>query len=85
MTGLSKTDDSHDYKVSNIPANHEVGSPVKGTFLSGHSSKRSNQKDIICANIDDFQSPREVYKRNGELLEVIIILLSNHFLMATYM
>jgi hypothetical protein len=87
MTGLYKTDESHDdeCKVSKIPANHEVGSPVKGTFLSGHSSKRSNQKDIICANIDDFQSPREVYKRNGELLEVIIILLSNNFLMATYM
>ncbi|MCH88048.1 hypothetical protein A2U01_0008929 [Trifolium medium] len=59
MTGLYKTD--------------EVGSPVKGTFLSSHASARSNQKDIICANIDDFQSPREVYKRNGELLEALCI------------
>ncbi|PNY04245.1 hypothetical protein L195_g000661 [Trifolium pratense] len=64
MTGLYKTD--------------EVGSPVKGTFPSGHASARSNQKDIICANIDDFQSPREVYKRNGELLEALCINSTNH-------
>lgn len=65
MTGLHKTDDSHD--------NHEIESPVKGILPSGHASARSNSKDITCANIDDFQSPREIYKRNGELLEALCI------------
>ena len=65
MTGLHKTDDSHD--------NHEIESPVKGMLPSGHASTRSNSKDITFANIEDFQSPREIYKRNGELLEVVII------------
>lgn len=65
MTGLHKTDDSHD--------NHEIESPVKGMLPSGHASVRSNSKDITCANIEDFQSPREIYKRNGELLEALCI------------
>lgn len=72
MTGSHKTDESHDdeCKLSTGSANHEVGSPVKGMFPNGHASARSNQKDITCTNVAVFQSPREIYKRNGELLEV---------------
>lgn len=75
MTGLQNTHDSqHDEcKVSKISANHEAGSPVKGMSPSGHASPRSNQKDITCANIEDFKNPREIYKRNGELLEALCI------------
>ncbi|KAJ1378686.1 WD40/YVTN repeat-like-containing domain superfamily [Sesbania bispinosa] len=75
MTGLHKTDDSHDdeCKLGTRSSNHEVGSPVKGMSLSGHASARSNQKDINCMNIAVFQSRKEMYKRNGELLEALCI------------
>ncbi|XP_057454842.1 uncharacterized protein LOC130746287 isoform X2 [Lotus japonicus] len=75
MTGLHKTDDSRgdECKLSTGSSNHEVGSPVKGMFLSDHASARSNQKDITSMNIAVFQSPREMYKRNGELLEALCI------------
>lgn len=70
----NKTDESHDdeRKLSTRDANHEVASPVKGMLISGHASAKSNQKDIICMSSTVFQSPREIYRRNGELLEVII-------------
>nr|KYP54633.1 DmX-like protein 2 [Cajanus cajan] len=51
-------------------SNHEVGTPVIG-MSSGHASARSNQKDITQTNFAVFQSPREMYKRNGELLEAL--------------
>ncbi|KAI5422049.1 uncharacterized protein LOC127076092 isoform X1 [Lathyrus oleraceus] len=75
MTGLHKTDDSHndESKVGKLSANHEVESPVKRMFPSSHASASSNQKETTCANIEDFQSPREIYKRNGELLEALCI------------
>ena len=72
LTGLHKIDDIRDNdKLSTRSPSHEVGSPVKGMFLSGHASASSNQKDITSMNIVVFHNPREIYKRNGELLEVI--------------
>lgn len=73
MTGLHKTDDTHDNecKLSSRSSSHEIGSPVKGMFPSGHAYARSNQKDTIQMDISVFQNPKEMYKRNGELLEVI--------------
>jgi len=73
MTGLHKTDDTcgDDFNLSTRSSNHEVGTPVKETSLNGHPSVRSNQKDITSTNFAVFQSPREMYKRNGELLEVL--------------
>ncbi|ESW07263.1 hypothetical protein PHAVU_010G115000 [Phaseolus vulgaris] len=75
MTGLHKTDDTcgDDFNLSNRSSNHEVGTPVKETSLNGHHSARSNQKDITSTNFAVFQSPREMYKRNGELLEALCI------------
>ncbi|KAL3008820.1 hypothetical protein AAZX31_07G052800 [Glycine max] len=75
MTGLHKTDDTcgDGCKLSTRSSNHEVGTPVKGTSLSGNASARSNQKDITYTNFAVFQSPREMYKRNGELLEALCI------------
>ncbi|KAK7389790.1 hypothetical protein VNO78_25084 [Psophocarpus tetragonolobus] len=75
VAGLHKTDDTCDdeYKLTNRSSNHEVVTPVKGTSLSGHASSRSNQKDITYTNFAVFQSPREMYKRNGELLEALCI------------
>ncbi|XP_029129055.1 uncharacterized protein LOC109807783 isoform X2 [Cajanus cajan] len=72
MTGLYKTDDTcvGESKLSTRSSNHEVGTPVIG-MSSGHASARSNQKDITQTNFAVFQSPREMYKRNGELLEAL--------------
>ncbi|XP_061370355.1 uncharacterized protein LOC133313063 [Gastrolobium bilobum] len=75
MTGLHKTDGTHDNKSKLSPrtSNLEVGSPVQGMFLNGHASTRSNQKDITSTHVAVFHSPREMYKRNGELLEALCI------------
>lgn len=75
MTGLHKTDDTHDYgwKVSSSSSSHDVGSPVKRTFQSGHASLSSHHKDTTTRTIALFQNPREIHKRNGELLEVIFL------------
>ncbi|CAJ1950442.1 unnamed protein product, partial [Sphenostylis stenocarpa] len=71
MTGLLKTDDTcgDECKLSTRSSNPEVETPVKGTSLNGHAFARSNQNDITSTNFTFFQSPREMYKRNGELLE----------------
>ncbi|KAK7381980.1 hypothetical protein VNO80_00582 [Phaseolus coccineus] len=75
MSGLHKTDDTcgDNFNLSTRSSNHEVGTPVKETSLNGHPSARSNQKDITSTNFAVFQSPREMYKRNGELLEALCI------------
>ena len=85
MTGLHKTDERHDneYKDSSGSPSHRAGSPVTGMLLSGHASASSYQKDTTCTNIENFQNPREIYKRNGELLEVISLLF-NLFLLVQF-
>ncbi|XP_027334436.1 uncharacterized protein LOC113849054 isoform X2 [Abrus precatorius] len=74
MTALPKTDDTCDDEgeLSTRSSNQEVGAPVKEMSLSGNASVRSNQNDITCSNFAAFQSPKEMYKRNGELLEGIV-------------
>ncbi|KAK7275388.1 hypothetical protein RIF29_16504 [Crotalaria pallida] len=72
MTGQHKSGDTHDNECK-LSSSHEVGSPVKGNFLNGHAHARSNQKDTICTDIAAFQNPKEMYKRNGELLEALCI------------
>ncbi|KAF7844056.1 DmX-like protein 2 isoform A [Senna tora] len=75
MTGLHKSDDMHDhgYKVSGNRSSHDVGSPVKSALQSGHASVNSHHKDTTTRNITLFQNPRELHKRNGELLEALCI------------
>lgn len=73
LTEMHKTNDTHDYggKVGNSSASHEVVSPVKKAFQGAHASVSSHQKETSSKNVTIFQSPREIYKRNGELFEVI--------------
>ncbi|XP_014492513.1 uncharacterized protein LOC106754956 isoform X1 [Vigna radiata var. radiata] len=71
MTGLHNTDDTCGDEFNLRSSNHEVGTPVKETSLNGHPSAGSNKKDITSTNFAVFQSPREMYKRNGELLEAL--------------
>lgn len=73
LTEMHKTDDTHDCggKVGNSSASHEVVSPVKKAFQGAHASVSSHQKETSSKNVTIFQSPREIYKRNGELFEVI--------------
>ncbi|KAI4328931.1 hypothetical protein L6164_021244 [Bauhinia variegata] len=52
---------------------HEVKSPVKGLFRSSPASVSSPREDTNCANVTLFRKPREVYKRNGELLEAFCL------------
>ncbi|MED6168939.1 hypothetical protein PIB30_016422 [Stylosanthes scabra] len=75
MTGQHKTDDMHDKESKlGIPLpSPEVQSPVKGMFPSGNALASSNLKDISSKNITAFRNPREMYKRNGELLEALCI------------
>ncbi|XP_047147753.1 uncharacterized protein LOC124820153 isoform X1 [Vigna umbellata] len=73
MTGLHNTDDTCGDEFNLRSSNHEVGTPVKETSLNGHPSAGSNKKDITSTNFAVFQSPREMYKRNGELLEALCI------------
>ncbi|KAK7349415.1 hypothetical protein VNO77_06766 [Canavalia gladiata] len=69
------TDDTceNEHELGARSSNHEVESPVKGISLSGHAPAISNQNDISCMDFAVFQSPREMYKRNGELLEALCI------------
>ncbi|KAL4360243.1 hypothetical protein S83_027107 [Arachis hypogaea] len=75
LTGQHKTDDMRDKESKlGVPLQTpEVQSPVKGMFPSGNASTSSNQKDISSRNISIFHNPREMCKRNGELLEALCI------------
>ncbi|XP_052192792.1 uncharacterized protein LOC127801585 isoform X2 [Diospyros lotus] len=51
-----------------------IGSPVLGSTPSSHSFLSFGLPNkIIAENIMPFQSPKEVYRRNGELLEALCI------------
>ncbi|XP_028767605.1 uncharacterized protein LOC114725277 isoform X2 [Neltuma alba] len=81
LTELHKTDDTHDYgcKVGNSSSGHGVVSPVKRVFQGAHASVSSHQKDTSSKSITIFQSPREIYKRNGELFEALCINSTNQW------
>ncbi|KAK4268897.1 hypothetical protein QN277_022124 [Acacia crassicarpa] len=75
LTEMHKTDDTRDCggKVGNSSASHEVVSSVKKAFQGAPASVSSHQKEISIKNVSIFQSPREIYKRNGELFEALCI------------
>ncbi|GLU00836.1 hypothetical protein SLE2022_181750 [Rubroshorea leprosula] len=61
-------------RLSNSSASSEVGSPSRTVFRNGHTLVSSWQKDSkIEKEISLFHHPKEVYKRNGELLEALCV------------
>lgn len=53
----------------------EAGSPTKGLFRNGHTFLTSWQKDATATEKPSrFQNAKEICKRDGELLEVILLL-----------
>ena len=72
----AETSDQDSRRMSNS-ASSGTGSPVRSLFRTTHTFLGSGQKDTIFAKDDiPFQNPKEIYKRNGELLEVVLFLLS---------
>lgn len=67
VTGLHKSDDSS--------SSGDGGSTVKRTSQSDPASVNSHHKDTTARPIALFQNPREIHKRNGELIEVISLLI----------
>ncbi|KAK4849046.1 hypothetical protein QYF36_020205 [Acer negundo] len=59
--------------LSSTSANGEVVSPGR-SHVRGHTFLSSWQKDTNIVNeVTPFQTPKEIYKRNGELLEAVCI------------
>ncbi|KAL5540048.1 hypothetical protein UlMin_042821 [Ulmus minor] len=55
-------------------ATNETGSPARRVFQNGHTFLSSWQKDTTLAKeVKSFLSPKEITKRNGELLEALCI------------
>lgn len=74
------TSDQDSRHMSNS-ASSGTGSPVRSLFRSSHTFLGSGQKDTIFAKDDiPFQNPKEIYKRNGELLEVVSFSFFNIYL-----
>ncbi|XP_034708565.1 uncharacterized protein LOC117931671 isoform X3 [Vitis riparia] len=69
----AETSDQDGRHMSNS-ASSGTGSPVRSLFRSTHTFLGSGQKDTIFAKDDiPFQNPKEIFKRNGELLEALRI------------
>ncbi|KAJ0110941.1 hypothetical protein Patl1_00628 [Pistacia atlantica] len=65
---------NHGGNSSSTSAGGEVGLPGKGLFRNGHTLLSSWQKDTSIVNeVTPFQSPQEIYRRNGELFETMCI------------
>ncbi|KAE8681532.1 hypothetical protein F3Y22_tig00111318pilonHSYRG00006 [Hibiscus syriacus] len=61
-------------KVSNGSSGGEAGSPSRSVFQNGHTSLSSLQKGTRTEKeVTPFQDPKEIYKRNGELLEALCV------------
>lgn len=70
-----KTEEIHNHEVTlnSSSPNSEAGSPAKSVFRGGHYFLSAWQKDTtITKEVTSFLNPKEIYKRNGELLEVHI-------------
>ncbi|XP_038683880.1 uncharacterized protein LOC119984139 isoform X2 [Tripterygium wilfordii] len=71
--GVEKIYD-HQLNHSSSPASGEVESSVKGLFRNALSFLNFWQKDTTPSNgLCYFQNPKEICKRNGELLEAICV------------
>ncbi|XP_022770599.1 uncharacterized protein LOC111313959 isoform X2 [Durio zibethinus] len=76
ITGEPESDESHnpEGRTSNSSFSGEAGSPSRSMFRNGHTFLSSWQKDTIMEKeVTPFQNPKEIYKRNGELLEALCV------------
>ncbi|XP_021635931.2 uncharacterized protein LOC110632123 isoform X2 [Hevea brasiliensis] len=61
-------------RLGNNPSSDEVESSAKGLFKNGRAFLTSWQKDsTIAREVPHFQTAKEIYKRDGELLEALCI------------
>ncbi|GMP43862.1 hypothetical protein CsSME_00013057 [Camellia sinensis var. sinensis] len=75
-TGENKAEESCDQesRVGSIFAGSGTGSPVRGPSPDGHSFLSFGQSNtMLSEKVLPFQNTKEVYKRNGELLEALCI------------
>lgn len=63
----------HEIRLSNDSSHDEVGLPSKGLLKNGRAVLGIWQKEITNEELH-FQNTKEIYKRDGELLEVIVLL-----------
>ncbi|XP_009375416.2 uncharacterized protein LOC103964230 isoform X1 [Pyrus x bretschneideri] len=71
-----ETEEIHHHQVTlnSSSPNSEAGSPAKSVFRGGHSFLGAWQKDTtITKEVTPFLNPKEIYKRNGELLEALCL------------
>ncbi|KAK6239684.1 hypothetical protein QUC31_005153 [Theobroma cacao] len=76
IKGEHESDKSHNHggRISNSSSGGEAGSPSRSLFRNGHTFLSSSQKDTIMEKeVTPFQNPKEIYKRNGELLEALCV------------
>lgn len=72
-TGADVTKEAHnnDKSPSTSSNTAQVGSSSRRLFRNGHTFLSSWQKDTtVTKEVTTFLSPKEIFKRNGELLEV---------------
>ncbi|KAK9035763.1 hypothetical protein V6N11_077793 [Hibiscus sabdariffa] len=61
-------------KISNSSSGGEAGSPSRSVFQNGHNFRSSLQKRTSTEKeVTPFRNPKEIYKRNGELLEALCV------------
>ncbi|XVE77297.1 hypothetical protein DITRI_Ditri13aG0051100 [Diplodiscus trichospermus] len=76
ITRAHEIDESHNHegRISNSSSGGEAGSPSRSVFQKGHTYLSSWQKDSnMEKEVKPFQHPKEIYKRNGELLEALCV------------
>ncbi|KAF3439842.1 hypothetical protein FNV43_RR18120 [Rhamnella rubrinervis] len=65
---------NHDNTPSTSSTTTQIGSPSRRLFRNGHTFLSSWQKDTTVKNeVTAFLCPKEIFKRNGELLEALCI------------
>ncbi|XP_050385252.1 uncharacterized protein LOC126801830 isoform X2 [Argentina anserina] len=73
---LDETEETHNCEVTpkRTSASSEAGLPSRSLFRSGHSFLGGWHKDTtLTKEVSPFLNPKELYKRNGELLEALCL------------
>ncbi|PRQ58513.1 putative transcription factor WD40-like family [Rosa chinensis] len=76
VTTVDETEETHNHELTpkSTSANSEAGLPSRSLFRSGHSFLSGWQKDTTATKeVSPFLNPKEIYKRNGELLEALCL------------
>ncbi|BBG97665.1 transducin family protein / WD-40 repeat family protein [Prunus dulcis] len=76
ITTVDETEEipNHEVSLNSSSASTEAGSPAKSIFRGGHSFLGAWQKDTtLTKEVTHFLNPKEIYKRNGELLEALCL------------